>query len=105
MARVEAAALDDVLGADFSADLVKVDVEGSELDVLHGMENLLNRSSNVALIVECNPVALGRKKAHSCSATGTHPGTWVRGVDHPGDNGNDKAVSERQTLSIRGSVR
>jgi FkbM family methyltransferase len=39
-------------------DLVKVDVEGAEMDVLAGMEQILQRSDQLQLIVELNPCLL-----------------------------------------------
>ena len=39
-------------------DLVKMDVEGSERDVLEGMSQLLERSKGVKLIMEFNPALL-----------------------------------------------
>ena len=36
-------------------DLVKIDVEGAELDVLKGMEQLIGRSREINLIIEFNP--------------------------------------------------
>lgn len=56
--KMEAVAMDDVLGEGVRPNLVKIDVEGSELEVLRGMERLLNHSPDVALIVECNPFTL-----------------------------------------------
>lgn len=44
--------LDDLVDGD--ADLVKIDVEGAELDVLEGMERLLRRPS-LALVAEWHP--------------------------------------------------
>jgi len=44
--------LDDLVDGD--ADLVKIDVEGAELDVLEGMERLLRRPG-LSLIVEWHP--------------------------------------------------
>jgi len=38
--------------------LVKMDVEGAELEVLSGMEQLLNRSKELDLIIEFNPYLL-----------------------------------------------
>lgn len=51
--RVPVRPLDELVAGD--ADLVKIDVEGAELDVLGGMPRLL-RSTNLTLIVEWHPV-------------------------------------------------
>jgi FkbM family methyltransferase len=50
--RVPVAPLDDLVDGD--ADLVKIDVEGAELDVLAGMTRLLRRPA-IRLIVEWHP--------------------------------------------------
>ena len=50
---VPVARLDDLVDGD--ADLVKIDVEGAELDVLEGMPRLL-RNPRAALIVEWHPL-------------------------------------------------
>ena len=57
---VEAATLDEFFQTEGwpSIDLVKIDVEGAELDVLHGMEESLRRWEGVRLIVELNPSLL-----------------------------------------------
>ena len=39
-------------------DLVKVDVEGAELDVLNGMNGLLERTPSIKMIIEFNPPLL-----------------------------------------------
>jgi FkbM family methyltransferase len=46
--------LDELVG-DAAVDLVKLDVEGAELEALRGMTRLLRRRPDVALVVECNP--------------------------------------------------
>lgn len=51
---VSARPLDNVL-AGVSPHLIKVDVEGSELEVLHGMTRLLSWSQGLILIVEWSP--------------------------------------------------
>ena len=55
-ARISAAPLDALV--DGPAKLVKVDVEGAEVDVLEGMRGLLRRSPGVTVIVEWNPDTL-----------------------------------------------
>src|SRR5207253_6405597 len=52
IARVTVAPLDDLVEGD--ADVVKIDVEGGELEVLAGMSRLL-RSPGIRLIVEWHP--------------------------------------------------
>jgi FkbM family methyltransferase len=44
--------LDDFLGADFTCDLVKIDVEGHELPALRGMEKILANSRQVRILFE-----------------------------------------------------
>lgn len=44
--------LDTVLDADISIDLIKIDVEGAELDVLESAKSIILKSPNIALIVE-----------------------------------------------------
>jgi FkbM family methyltransferase len=56
---VPAIPLDDWAGALTRLDLVKIDVEGHELEVLRGAARTLDRF-HPDLIVECNPVATSR---------------------------------------------
>ena len=49
---VAAHPLDSLLPAELVVDLIKIDVEGHEWHVLHGMENLLKRSPNVKILFE-----------------------------------------------------
>lgn len=44
--------LDDHVPADFCCDLVKIDVEGHELEVLQGMHGVLQRSQNAGVLFE-----------------------------------------------------
>jgi FkbM family methyltransferase len=44
-------------------DTIKIDVEGSELDVLSGMRETLRRAGDVVLVIECNPKTLERTGA------------------------------------------
>jgi FkbM family methyltransferase len=41
-------------------DLIKIDVEGAELDILGGAKDFLKRIQDVELFIECNPKALKR---------------------------------------------
>jgi len=44
--------LDDVLGPDFVCDLVKIDVEGHELNVLNGMRRVVENSPEIKILFE-----------------------------------------------------
>lgn len=47
--------LDDVVAADLTIALLKVDVEGAEMAVLHGARDLLARSSPTLVFEHCDP--------------------------------------------------
>jgi len=49
---VETHRLDDLLGEDFTCDLVKIDVEGHELRVLRGMKGVVARSPKIKILLE-----------------------------------------------------
>lgn len=57
---VETAPLDDLLQAQGidTVDVVKMDIEGAELSALRGLQHTIDRSPNLALIMEYNPNAL-----------------------------------------------
>jgi FkbM family methyltransferase len=57
---ISTTSVDDYFGALGwpTVDLIKMDVEGAELEVLLGMTGLLDRSHNIKLIMELNPVLL-----------------------------------------------
>ncbi|NHK31232.1 MAG: FkbM family methyltransferase [Asgard group archaeon] len=42
-------------------DIIKIDVEGAEMNVLNGMENILNQNKNLMLFVEIHPNHLKHK--------------------------------------------
>jgi FkbM family methyltransferase len=44
--------LDDLLALDFRCDLVKIDVEGHELNVLHGMTRIIENSPSIKILFE-----------------------------------------------------
>lgn len=55
---VEEARLDEAVPG--VPDLVKIDVEGGELDVLAGMERILAESARLHLVIEWNPACLAK---------------------------------------------
>ena len=55
----ECMSLDEGLGAR-PVDVVKLDIEGGEVDALRGMRKTLASSPDPTLIVECNPTVLAR---------------------------------------------
>jgi FkbM family methyltransferase len=56
---VQVTPIDAALPADAVADVVKLDIEGGELDALEGMRELVARSGErLTLFLECNPDAL-----------------------------------------------
>ena len=57
---VQVVRLDDALGDDLQLDVVKIDVEGAELDVLAGMEGVLAASPDLAIVAEYGPSHLER---------------------------------------------
>jgi FkbM family methyltransferase len=71
----ECTSLDEALGAR-PVDVVKLDLEGGEVEALRGMRRTLAASPQVSLIVECNPEALVR--------AGTSPRTLLRELDRAG---------------------
>ena len=71
----ECTSLDDALGAR-PVDLVKLDIEGGEVEALRGMHRTLASSPDPCVIVECNPTALGR--------AGTSPRTLLRELEAAG---------------------
>ncbi|HEY4473330.1 MAG TPA: FkbM family methyltransferase [Stellaceae bacterium] len=44
--------LDDLLGAEFRCDLVKIDVEGHEINVLNGMKRIVENSPEIKILFE-----------------------------------------------------
>ncbi len=65
---VEVVRLDDVVPEGEATALVKIDVEGAELDVLHGMPRLLAANPGVAVLAEYGPSHLLR--------VGIAPAAW-----------------------------
>jgi FkbM family methyltransferase len=55
---VECTAVDDFFDQRESVQVVKLDVEGVEVDALRGMQRTLTATPRLALFVECNPTAL-----------------------------------------------
>ncbi|MDH7796150.1 MULTISPECIES: FkbM family methyltransferase [unclassified Beijerinckia] len=50
--RVKQISIDDFLDKDLKVDLVKIDVEGNELNVLKGMQEVIKRSPSIRIILE-----------------------------------------------------
>jgi FkbM family methyltransferase len=57
---VSCARYDEVVPAEEGMSLVKLDVEGAEVEALNGMTDAVRRNEDVALIVEFGPSHLGR---------------------------------------------
>lgn len=66
---VEVVRLDDVVPKAQRLDVVKIDVEGAELDVLAGMSRLLKANADLAIIAEYGPSHLKR--------VGVSPKDWM----------------------------
>jgi hypothetical protein len=47
--------------------VVKIDVEGHELEALEGLKETIERSKGLVMFIECNPLALARA-GHSAKA-------------------------------------
>lgn len=60
--------LDDLVPPGAKLDVVKIDVEGAELDVLEGMRRLLAENADLAIVAEFGPSHLAR--------VGTTPEAW-----------------------------
>jgi len=57
---VQVTKLDDVVEKGSRLDVVKIDVEGAELDVLAGMSRLLSENAEIAIVAEYGPSHLAR---------------------------------------------
>lgn len=58
--RVQVRPLDEVVEPGLSLDVVKIDVEGAELDVLAGMARVLSDNPDLAIVAEFGPSHLAR---------------------------------------------
>lgn len=59
LVEVQVSALDDIIGS-HPVDVVKVDVEGWELEVFAGMANIFSNNANLSIVVEFSPTHLTR---------------------------------------------
>jgi hypothetical protein len=73
---VELVRLDDVLRGVPRIDLLKIDAEAAELEVLEGARSIVERSPEIALIVEYGPSHLAR--------VGHAAADWFAGFDELG---------------------
>jgi FkbM family methyltransferase len=67
---VDVVLLDDIVPAGNCVDVVKIDVEGTELDVLAGMTRIIRESPDLAIIAEFGPAHLAR--------AGITPDAWFK---------------------------
>ena len=67
---VEVVRLDDVVPTGKRVDLVKIDVEGAELEVLHGMTRITRENPDLTIIAEFGPSHLARAE--------TTPDAWFQ---------------------------
>lgn len=58
---VPVAPLDEIIGKQ-TVDLIKIDVEGFELDVIEGLQKTLSANFNASILVEFSPLHLARSK-------------------------------------------
>lgn len=74
--KVKVVTLDEAIGPDTKLDVVKIDVEGAELDVLEGMAGLLKANKDLAIIAEYGPSHLER--------VGITPAAWFKAFTSKG---------------------
>jgi FkbM family methyltransferase len=97
---VEVVALDEALADVAKVDLVKIDVEGAELDVLAGMTKLIARNPGLAIIAEFGPSHLAR--------VGQTPQGWFDAFESHGfhgyaideSSGTCRPVTARQVADV-----
>jgi FkbM family methyltransferase len=87
--RVPVVALDDAIPADQRVDLIKIDVEGFEPQALKGMQGLLARSPDAAVVVEMafeqwrrfgDPIAMLRAAAGARDIYRIHHEGWLQAL-------------------------
>jgi len=92
---VDVVPLDEALADVPTVDLVKIDVEGAELDVLAGMEKLIARNPGLAIVAEFGPSHLAR--------VGQTPQQWFDAFEAHGFRGYaiDEATGTCRWVSAR----
>ena len=73
--------LDLVLGPEFSCDLVKIDVEGHELEVLEGMRGIIARSPQIVILFEKLVIEAGTEAWLESFFAAAGFGLWAVGAD------------------------
>jgi len=61
---VESVRLDSIISDSEKIDFIKVDIQGSEIQALQGMKNILNNNKKISLLIEFWPFAI-EKTGHS----------------------------------------
>ena len=74
--QIETLSLDEFLPEGLPVDVIKMDIEGAELQALAGMEKTLSHPCKTTLFIECNPVSL--------RLGGSSPGALLRRLENFG---------------------
>lgn len=56
--KIACVSLDEFFSLDSPVDVIKLDIEGAEVQAITGMKQLLAHNKNITLFVECNPTML-----------------------------------------------
>jgi FkbM family methyltransferase len=101
MQTVECDLLDNIIPKDVKIDLVKIDVEGAEINVLLGMERIMADSHHIKLIIEINPQVLARA-GHTAREITDYllaRGFGMYCIEHDGSLSKFRNTAEMQTYA------
>ncbi|MCY4060848.1 MAG: FkbM family methyltransferase [Chloroflexi bacterium] len=109
--RVDTVAIDDCLDqlAIDRVDIVKMDIEGAELDALRGMRRTIANSPGLALVMEYNPAALNAFGHEPVAALAEARGLGFASVEAIEADGSltdwsDPALVARETARLQGDL-